>query len=339
MAECLWRYRDITGLLFAYYAAIGGDGEQMSFNEWSQFVVECKLIDTRSKWCKKKDFDHIFIAVDAMGDKRQREAKEAEAARSPVGAGPRRQSLREAGMVAQLATQRAFDLETSKQAIAPKDLAARAINKHSGASALDMLSTNDDQKKSFNRIEFLLGVIMIAVNKYVLAGITPDMSDAIDRLFSVDICTNIGSHLPIPDHFRQIYAYSAEVNAVLQAHTDSLLTLFEGLTAGKGGAAVLTANMWSNVLSSLGFFGSDVDRRDATLCFLWSRMALAMTRQSQGGSRPKPCRLRASWRRSVAWPDSRHCRPTPRSRRRAVPTRASSGINCARARLPSIRSL
>ena len=61
----LWESADLIFRLFTYYACIGDDIFGMSFNEWTQFVGELKLADKRSKLCKKRDLDRIFLTIDS----------------------------------------------------------------------------------------------------------------------------------------------------------------------------------------------------------------------------------------------------------------------------------
>ena len=62
----LWDFHDLYFAIFDYYAGtIGNDVLTMSYNGWTQFVVDCGLASSEQKHMKKADFDRIFIGIDA----------------------------------------------------------------------------------------------------------------------------------------------------------------------------------------------------------------------------------------------------------------------------------
>lgn len=107
-----------------------------------------------------------------------------------------------------------------------------------------------------------------------------DVSDALRKLLETDVTPRMSSRLPIPDHFRYRFAYTEGVDRVLRTHSDSLRTLFRALTGGgmntKASGGWLQANAWTGFLRACGLVGDgelcEVSDREATLCFLWSRM-------------------------------------------------------------------
>lgn len=60
----LWQNHDAVCLIFAYYASMGGDISTIGLNQWSLFLEDFKLVQRKSKFCKRADMDRIFIAVD-----------------------------------------------------------------------------------------------------------------------------------------------------------------------------------------------------------------------------------------------------------------------------------
>eukprot|EP00854_Cymbomonas_tetramitiformis_P003777 gene3777-4724_t len=69
-------YRAITGG-HRYFSSLGtGDVSNMQFNEWSTFLVHCGIPDPKSKFCKLKDLDVVFVTTDFEGDRTSREAAE-----------------------------------------------------------------------------------------------------------------------------------------------------------------------------------------------------------------------------------------------------------------------
>ncbi|KAK3254963.1 hypothetical protein CYMTET_35839, partial [Cymbomonas tetramitiformis] len=62
-------YRAITGG-HRYFSSLGtGDVSNMQFNEWSTFLVHCGIPDPKSKFCKLKDLDVVFVTTDFEGDR------------------------------------------------------------------------------------------------------------------------------------------------------------------------------------------------------------------------------------------------------------------------------
>ena len=65
--EVIWTHRELVYMLFNYYASLGASDDVfgIGFNAYSQFTEDMQLVDKRSSSCQKKDFDQLFIAVDA----------------------------------------------------------------------------------------------------------------------------------------------------------------------------------------------------------------------------------------------------------------------------------
>ena len=59
----LWTHYDLVSQLFAYYAVCEGELHCLTLNAWSQFVVDCKLVSSKSKLCKKADMDRLVCAI------------------------------------------------------------------------------------------------------------------------------------------------------------------------------------------------------------------------------------------------------------------------------------
>jgi len=85
-------------------------------------------------------------------------------------------------------------------------------------------------KLHVGRAEFLVSMIKLAVNQYVLSGRTSDVSEAVDTLF-----TAVRSHqrphgtllAADPDEFRQRHAYQRLTCDVLERHEEALRACFE----------------------------------------------------------------------------------------------------------------
>ena len=76
VGECLWAHQDTTFSIFTYYASLESDAdmENIGMNAWTQFCIDFKLIDKKSKLCKAADLDRLFIAVDAQSMRAGQEA-------------------------------------------------------------------------------------------------------------------------------------------------------------------------------------------------------------------------------------------------------------------------
>ena len=61
----LWAHHTELFTLFTYYASLGGDLHAMGLNQWSAFLDDFGLVSNASKHCKKADLDRLFIAVDS----------------------------------------------------------------------------------------------------------------------------------------------------------------------------------------------------------------------------------------------------------------------------------
>ena len=307
VAGALWQFRDAWQLLFAYYAASDSSSEeQMSLNEWSRFVEDCELVDRRSKHCKKQDYDTMFIAIDTMGAKHQKDLDERRARLAAGGARRQREadkgkdvSLNKAKVAPPLQRARTVTLSMAsgeESVICPQETAAAGgaasvvngvgagqgavprisprISEQAVSGGLSM-QVGGDQKKAFSRTEFLVALVHIAINKYVLSGRMSDVSDAISKLFTVDIQPRIGVSIPVPDFFRYRHAYTEDVDKVLRKNYESLTALFSALCDGaKGAAGLLSLSVWLAFLRNAYLLGEDISERDGMLCFLWSRMVV-----------------------------------------------------------------
>ena len=71
--EVLWEFHDLLAQLFVHYAASGNDMHGVELNNWSDFTDDFKLVDKQSVACKRGDFDRLFIASNAKGDRVRQE--------------------------------------------------------------------------------------------------------------------------------------------------------------------------------------------------------------------------------------------------------------------------
>ena len=154
-----------------------------------------------------------------------------------------------------------------------------------GVPAIRKNGGQQGKSKALDRVEFLFALVNLAINKYVRTKIIVDVSEAVERLFSVDIQAKMGSHLDDPNVFRRDELYSREVSAVLAFHSESLSNIFVGIAGVGGGPGTASLDMdeWLASLRALDFIGQDVTERDAVLCFTWSRLIVTDTTSLRGG--------------------------------------------------------
>jgi len=148
--------------------------------------------------------------------------------------------------------------------------------------AVDASSGGKDSKnKALSRHEFLTCLVRLAVMKYVMPGLTSDVSDALNSLF----VNNINPHLDptifaSPDDFRRNHLYQPAVAATLMKHEVSLRNLFNVMarvarpsTAKKLGLLV-GLQQWKDFTRRLELIDHDLTERDTTLSFVCSRMVV-----------------------------------------------------------------
>ena len=129
-----------------------------------------------------------------------------------------------------------------------------------------------DRKKALGRVEFILALVHIAILRYVLPGLIPDISQALDELLKRDIFLKIGvTSLPAPDALRRCYCYTRTMNSTLRKHEVTLRRLFVGLAEGRKSFKL---ERWMDFLRTIGMIADDVSERDAIRAFAWSRMVV-----------------------------------------------------------------
>ena len=69
VGDVLWDFHDLLFCLFDYYCGVGANLLAMAFNQWSELLEDCQLVNKKSKFCKKADMDRLFIAVDTRQGK------------------------------------------------------------------------------------------------------------------------------------------------------------------------------------------------------------------------------------------------------------------------------
>ena len=282
VCEVFWRHREFWPYIFTFFST-QNSGEptvnKMKLNAWTQFVNESKIVEKKKKgFAKKSDFDTLFIEIDSLGkaaanrSKRgRREAKQSKPGKSPPPqpAAPAPAESKEGSSEAKegATTDSAAEQSVSKR-VAVKAMQGLEQAEEELANAKD-----NDGDKSLSRIEFIVALLRIAINKYVLSNQTKDVSDALDRLLSEDIAAALGDKIFLPDSFRKSICYTPEVTKVLARNQGTLRLVFNSacrcICRTK---TLISLTGWINLLRALDLIAADVTVRDAALMFSWSRM-------------------------------------------------------------------
>ena len=97
---------------------------------------------------------------------------------------------------------------------------------------------DDLKKKVLHRVEFVVGLVHIAILRYVATGIIFDVSDALRKLLVDDIRPQLNPKVlkPTPNVFRKAACYREDVDKVLKIFEPSLRAIFAGMccTSGTG---------------------------------------------------------------------------------------------------------
>lgn len=228
----LWQNYETYAAIFSYFASGMGVPHMMNRAEWAEFLSFFHLIQKNSRFCKQKDMDALFFAVDNSW------------------------AHLEDGEEKRLARQKTYSMKY------------------------------DEAATEFNRVEFLMALVRVAINRYVRPKIMVDVSEALQRLLDVDIETHFNQKLLAhPNVFRRTHAYAEATCEVLSRHETTLRSLFTALSWSDADVAIeekslLSVDEWKEALKALGFFDVDFNERMATLSFIWSRMVVV-----DGGSK------------------------------------------------------
>lgn len=293
VCEVFWRHREFWPYIFTFFAT-QNTGEpnvsKMKLNAWTQFVNESKIVEKKKGFAKKSDFDTLFIEIDSLGKaaanrskrgrpeaKQQSKSAKAPPARSNA-AGP---AEKKGGEDKKGGEEKQGGEGESKDGVAPADVpvsvskgvAVRAMQGLEQAEQELANAKDTDGDKSLSRVEFVVALLRIAINKYVLSKQTTDVSDALDRLLSEDIASSLGHKIFLPDAFRKSVAYTPEVSKVLARNQSSLhLVFYSACRIICRTKTLLSLSGWISLLRALGLIAADVTMRDAALMFSWSRM-------------------------------------------------------------------
>lgn len=149
---------------------------------------------------------------------------------------------------------------------------------------------DDLKKKVLHRVEFLVGLVHIAVLRYVATGLVPDVSDALYKLLIEDIMPTLNPRIltPSPNAFRSKMCYRQEVDVAFKRYEPALRNIFTAMctTGGRGEKERHMALIeWVLLCRGADLTGPDCSDRDAIMCFAWSRMCVIDELTIQGRMR------------------------------------------------------
>jgi len=307
VGAALWDHHQTIYRVFDAYASLGSssDAFHISANGFNQFVTDCRIAVKGHKFCSKTHVDQLFLLVNSKdGRSKQQLAEKAETQKELIRRGSTKQALLATqegrrgstlGVPAQPDTKRKASAAPEQSVLAVDG--APAMEKPAGrrvsvaappdaARHRDSLiaSLNADtganhNTRALNRNEFFQCLIRLAIMRYVQPGLCTDVSEAVHELFLSDIEPNLESSCQQDSNeFRKAMCYIAETDEVLHRHEKSIKAIFKEYASGDGNILNKKENElmgygeWQHFVKDLGLINADFSQREATLCFVWSRM-------------------------------------------------------------------
>lgn len=133
---------------------------------------------------------------------------------------------------------------------------------------------NDD--KALVRFEFIEMMLRIAIARFVSTGTTADIGHALHLLIQTLVLENADPlAVTDPDDYRRERLYTPEVNAVMEHNLRLLTALFKKYCVTKRDMprkTLMSLSEWEAFLNDCELFSADFTRREAILCFKWSKM-------------------------------------------------------------------
>ena len=151
-------------------------------------------------------------------------------------------------------------------------------------------AVQDTDTTSLSIDEFVQMLVRIATMRFVHSGELHDVSEAVERLMDSIICPSVDQRLlSSQNNFRRTFLYTPAVDAVLWSHVSSLRAMFGSLQRNDGGRAstMMTLESWMEFVRRLELLGTDLTERDATLSFMWSRMAVPNRHSDMGQAKTR----------------------------------------------------
>jgi len=148
-----------------------------------------------------------------------------------------------------------------------------------------------NSSNALNRQEFLQALVRTAAMCFVQTGATGDMSTAVELLLTQLEERHTGAVWRQDTYlFREWNCYTQQTDTILRKHESSISLVYAiyaeeelgngynalgGMDGLNSRRCLLSAEEFLQMLEDLGLFDASFSRRDATLCFVWSRMRVA----------------------------------------------------------------
>ena len=124
--------------------------------------------------------------------------------------------------------------------------------------------------------------VHVAINKYVLPQLVPDVADAVQHLITDDVEAHADKRVFADSNwFRREFCYLEEVDTVLRRHEVALRQVFSAVASTESADVskahltnLIDFNEWKALLRALNLLGADLTERDGTLCFTHARMVV-----------------------------------------------------------------
>jgi len=242
-----------------------------------------------------------FIEVDTMGKLEQAQQDQDEKSRDEQKMlGRRARSDRSASCLVDMPVYaRIVDSEAPSGSMEGPTFEKNGQAKATAPVLTRVVSHSDHHRKEqshiLSRVEFLVALVKVAINRFVRTREIPDVSRALDELIGVVIQSKLAPNIILdPDIFRRGYCYSEAVCTVLKKNKPTLHDAFSWLLAlakelelrdhrhstqslhclNVAGVQTIGLATWMCGLQTLEIIGEDLSTRDALRCFSWSRMVV-----------------------------------------------------------------
>lgn len=152
-----------------------------------------------------------------------------------------------------------------------------------------------NHKKAINRQEFLCLLVRAATLRHIAmpGGRHTDVAAALSQLLSSEILPKASRGdrqlLLSNNYFREMNCYTAETSDVLRKYHLSVRLIFERYAIGEGRAGdrldsidLMSIEEWRTLVSHLDLVDMQFREREATQCFMRSRMRVVQESETRG---------------------------------------------------------
>jgi len=145
-----------------------------------------------------------------------------------------------------------------------------------------------DSMHALSVVEFLVALVRIAINMFILSGALDDVSEATDQLLGVVIQSRLGALVTSePDLFRDAYCYVEPVCWVLKRNEAALREVYDWICAldcknPREPPKHIEIRPWIRALRAFEVMNFDLSERDCLRCYSWSRMAVRDYKTKRG---------------------------------------------------------